>query len=69
MVILPNSPLFVSCGDLGSSQSLLLRDVTPLSDALIQGVECSFLNIPLHVEVMHSLPVISVHLLLGNDLA
>ena len=39
----------------GSSQSLLLRDVIPMSektfmgsDALLQGVECSFLNVPLH---------------------
>jgi hypothetical protein len=76
--------------DTGSSQSLLLRDVIPLSektftgsDALIQGVECGFLNVPLHVVnlksdfvngpvtvgVMHSLPVTGVHLLLGNDLA
>jgi transposase InsO family protein len=53
------------------------------SDALIQGVECGFLNVPLHVVnlksdfvngpvtvgVMHSLPVTGVHLLLGNDLA
>ena len=53
------------------------------SDALIQGVECSVLNVPLHVvnlnldcvnapvivRVMHSLPVSGVHLLLGNDLA
>ena len=42
--------------DTGSSQSLLLMDVIPLSentftgsDALIQGVECGFLNVPLHV--------------------
>ena len=40
----------------GSSQSLLLRDVIPLSektfmgsDVLIQVVECGFLNVPLHV--------------------
>ena len=51
------------------------------SDALIQGVECGFLNVLLHVVnlksvngavtvgVMHSLPVSGVHLLLGNDLA
>ena len=71
--------------DTGSSQSLLLKDVIPLSektftgsDALIQGVECSFLNIPLHVVnlksdfvnglvtfgLMHPLPVTGVHLLL-----
>ena len=42
--------------DTGSSPSLLLRDVIPLtektfmgSDALIQGFECNFLNISLHV--------------------
>ena len=53
------------------------------SDALIQDVECSFLNVPLHfvnlksdfvngsvtVGVMDALPVSGVHLLLGNDLA
>ena len=53
------------------------------SDALIQGVECGFLNVPLHVVnlkrdfvkgpvtvgVLHSLPVCGVHLLLGNDLS
>ena len=53
------------------------------SDALIQCVQCGFLNVPFHivnlkldfvngrvpVGVMHSLPVTGVHLLLGNDLA
>ena len=52
-------------------------------DAFIQGVECGFLNVPLHVVnlksdfvsgpvtvgVMHSLPVSGVHFLLGNNLA
>ena len=76
--------------DTGSSQSLLLKDVIPLStktftgsDALIQDVECGFLNVPLHVVnlksdvvngpvtvgVMHSLLETGVHLLFGNDLA
>ena len=48
--------------DTGSSQSLLLQDVIPLSektftgsDALIQGVECDFLNVPLHVVNLKSL--------------
>ena len=42
--------------DTGSSQNLLLRDIIPLSEktftgsgALIQGAECGFLNVPLHV--------------------
>ena len=50
MVPLPNSPLVVA------SQILLLRDVIPSSEktitgsnALIQGVECGILNVPLHV--------------------
>ena len=74
--------------DTGSSQTFLLKDVIHLSentstgsDALIQGVECGFLNVPFYVvnlksdfvnmtvEVMHSLPVTGVHLLLGGDKA
>ena len=76
--------------DTGASQSLILADTLPFSEktssgtsVLIQGVECGFVNVPLHniylssdlvtglvaVGVRPSLPFKGVHLLLGNDLA
>ena len=76
--------------DTGASQSLILADTLPFSEktssgtsVLIQGVECGFVNVPLHniylssdlvtglvaVGIRPSLPFEGVHLLLGNDLA
>ena len=74
--------------DTGASQSLILADTLPFSEktssgtsVLIQGVECGFVNVPLHniylssdlvtglVAVGIRLPFKGVHLLLGNDLA
>ena len=76
--------------DTGASQSLILEGVLPLSEKtftgasiLVQGVECGFVNVPLHklnlksdlvsgvvtVGVRPSLPVEGVSFLLGNDLA
>ena len=76
--------------DTGASQSLILADTLPFSEktstgtsVLIQGVECGFVNVPLHniylssdlvsgpvaVGIRPSLPFKGVHLLLGNDLA
>ena len=76
--------------DTGASQSLILADTLPFSEktssgtsVLIQGVECGFINVPLHnmylssdlvtglvaVGFRPSLPFKGVHLLLGNDLA
>ena len=76
--------------DTGSSQSLILADTLPFSEktssgtsVLIQGVECGFVNVPLHnvylssdlvtglvaVGIRSSLHFNVVHLLLGNDLA
>ena len=76
--------------DTGASQSLILADALPFSEktssgtsVLIQGVECGFINVPLHniylssdlvtglvaVGIRPSLPFKGVHLLLGNDLA
>ena len=76
--------------DTGASQSLILADTLPFSEktssgtsVLIQGVECGFINVPLHniylssdlvtglvaVGIRPSLPLKGVHLLLGNDLA
>jgi hypothetical protein len=76
--------------DTGASQSLLLSGTLPLSEessssesVLVQGVECGFVNVPLHcvnlasdlvsgpvtVGAVTSLPIEGVHLLLGNDLA
>ena len=76
--------------DTGASQSLILIDTLPFSEktssetsVLIQGVECGFVNVPLHniylssdlvtglvaVGIPSSLPFKSVHILLGNDLA
>ena len=76
--------------DTGASQSLILADNLPFSEktssgtsVLIQGVECGFINVPLHniylssdlvtglvaVGIRPSLPFKGVHLLLGNDLA
>ena len=73
-----------------ASQSLILPDNLPFSEktysetsVLIQGVECGFVNVPLHniylssdlvtglvaVCIRLSLPFKGVHLLLGNDLA
>ena len=72
------------------SQTLSLADTLPFSEktssgtsVLIQGVECGFVNVPLHniylssdlvtglvaVGIRPSLPFKGVHLLLGNDLA
>ena len=74
----------------GASQSLILADTLPFSEktssgtsVLIQGVECGFVNVPLHsiylssdlvngpvaVGIRQTLPFKGVHLLLGNDLA
>ena len=76
--------------DTGASQSLILADTLPFSEktssgtsVLVQGVECGFVNVPLHdiylssdlvngpvaVGIRQSLPFKGVHLLLGNDLA
>ena len=76
--------------DTGAFQSLILADTLPFSEktssgtsVLIQGVECGFVNVPLHniylssdlvtglvaVGIRPSLPFKGVHLLLGNDLA
>ena len=76
--------------DTGASQSLILADTLPFSEktssgtsVLIQGVECGFVNVPLHniylssdlvtglvaVGIRPSLPFKGAHLLLGNDLA
>ena len=76
--------------DTGASQSLILADTLPFSEktssgtsVLIQGVECGFVNVPLHniylssdlvkgpvaVCIRQTLPFKGVHLLLGNDLA
>ena len=76
--------------DTGASQSFILADTPPFSEktssgtsVLIQGVECGFVNVPLHniylssdlvtglvaVGIKPSLPLKGVHLLLGNDLA
>ena len=76
--------------DTAASQSLILADTLPFSEktssgtsVLIQGVECGFVNVPLHniylssdlvtglvaVGIRPSLPFKGVHLLLGNDLA
>ena len=76
--------------DTGASQSLILADTLPFSEksssgtsVLIQGIECGFVNVPLHniylssdlvtgpvaVGIRPYLPFKGVHLLLGNDLA
>ena len=76
--------------DTGASQSLILADTLPFSEktssgtsVLIKGVECGFVNVPLHniylssdlikgpvaVGIRQTLPIKGVHLLLGNDLA
>ena len=76
--------------DTGASQSLILADTLPFSEktssgtsVLIQGVECGFVNVPLHniylssdlvtglvaVGIRPSLHFKGVHLLLDNDLA
>ena len=76
--------------DTGASQSLILTDTLPFSEktssgtsVLLQGVECGFVNVPLHniylssdlvkgpvaVGIRQTLPFKGVHLLLGNDLA
>ena len=76
--------------DTGASQSLILADTLPFSEktssgtsVFIQGVECGFVNVPLHniylssdlvtglvaVGIRSSLPFKGFHLLLGNDLA
>ena len=76
--------------DTGASQSLITADTLPFSEktssgtsVLIQGVECGFVNVPLHniylssdlvngpvaVGIRQTLPFKGVHLLLGNDLA
>ena len=76
--------------DTGASQSLILADTLPFSEktsygtsVLVQGVECGFVNVPLHniylssdlvngpapVGIRQTLSFKGVHLLLGNDLA
>ena len=76
--------------DTGASQSLILADTLPFSEktssgtsVLFQGVECGFVNVPLHniylssglvngpvaIGIRQTLPFKGVHLLLGNDLA
>ena len=76
--------------DTGASQSLILADTLPFSEktssgtsVLIRGVECGFVNVPLHniylssdlvngpvaVGIRQTLPFKGVHLLLGYDLA
>ena len=76
--------------DSEASQSLILADTLSFSEktssgtsVLIQGVECLFVNVPLHniylssdlvtglvvVSIRRSLPFKGVHLMLGNDLA
>lgn len=76
--------------DTGASQSLILEGVLPFSEntstgasILVQGIECGFVNVPLHklnlkselasgivtVGVRPTLPVEGVSFLLGNDLA
>ena len=76
--------------DTGASQSLILADTLPFSEktssgtsVLIQGVECGFVNVPLHniylssdlvkgpvaVGIRQTLPFKGVYLLLGNGLA
>ena len=74
--------------DTGASQSLILADTLPFSEktsgtsVLIQGVECGFVNVPLHniylssdlvkgpvtVGIRQNFPFKDVHLVLGNDL-
>ena len=74
----------------GASQALILADTLPFSEktssrtsVLIQGVECGFVNVPLHniylssvllncpvaVGIRQTLPFKGVQMLLGNDLA
>ena len=77
--------------DTGASQSLISADtlfffsekISSGTSVLIQGVECGFVNVPLHniylssdlvtglvaVGIRPSLPFKGIHLLLGNDLA
>ena len=76
--------------DTGATQSLMLQDALPVDSQsatgepiLAQGIECSFVTVPLHkvylrsdlvtgfvtVGVRPTLPVKGVSLLLGNDLA
>ena len=74
----------------GASQFFILADTLPFSEktssgtgVLIQGIECGFVNVPLHniylssdlvtgleaVGIRHFLPFKGVNLLLGNDVA
>ena len=75
--------------DIGASQSLILADTLPFAEktssgtSVIQGVECGFVNVPLHnsylssdlvngpvvVGIRQTLPFKGDHLLLGNALA
>ena len=76
--------------DTGAAQSFLLTDVLPLSDAsfsgaysLAQGIDMSFINVPLHhvlldtklvsgcfkVAVRPALPVPGIDFIMGNDIA
>ena len=87
---LPSLPLLKILRDTSASQSLILADTLPFSEktyyvtsVLIQGVECGFINVPLHniylssdlvtglvaVGIRPSLPFKGVYLLLGNDFA
>ena len=47
--------------DTGASQSIIMADVLPFSEktysgptVLLQGVECGFMNVPLHKIFLHS---------------
>ena len=76
--------------DTGASQSIVLANVLPFAEKTyqgtsvpLQGVECGFMNVPLHniflyselvtgpvaVGIRSSLPFDGIHLLLDNDLA
>ena len=89
-VTLPSLPLSKSYEIPGASQSLILqipchfpRSLLLGQVSFIQGVECGFVNVPLHniylssdlvkgpvaVGIRPSLPFKGIHLLLGNDLA
>ena len=87
---LPSLPLLLSYEILELLNTFFLADTLPFCDrtssgtgVLIQGVECEFVNVPLHninlssdlvkgpvaVGIRQTLPFKGVHLLLSNDLA